>query len=128
VIAGASHVLIQENADTSLLLHAPASLTFTLRGDERRLRFEYGFRHGAYSGGGQTDGATFTVELLRPREDPKILFQRELDPIGKATDQGTDVADFSLPSANAGSKLLIRVDPGKGNAWDWTFITNFLLE
>jgi hypothetical protein len=120
--------LLQDPDDNILILHAPASLTYNLRGTERRLRFDYGFRSGAYSNGGQTDGATFEVSLQHTDGTVQVLFQKELNPLGKEADRGNQSADFALPSESAGARLVVRIDPGKGNAWDWTYITNFVLE
>ncbi|MEO7415377.1 MAG: hypothetical protein ABIZ81_18685, partial [Opitutaceae bacterium] len=65
---------LQEGDDSLLILHAPALLTYHLAGDERRVRFDYGFRAGAYSDGGQTDGAIFKVELHRANAPVQVLF------------------------------------------------------
>lgn len=120
--------LLDEAGKNLLILHAPALLTYQLSGKERRLRFDYGFKSGAYSKGGQTDGATFKVELHSAAGLVRILFEKELDPTGQAADRATHSANLVLPTIDPADKLLLRIDPGAGNAWDWTFITNLVLE
>ena len=71
-----------------LMLHAPSVLSYTLHGDERHVSFDYGFQEGAYSRGGQTDGARFVVELQEPGQPAKILFDRHLQPVAAAADRG----------------------------------------
>lgn len=120
--------LIQEAADTSLVLHAPAALVYQLHGDERRVSFEYGFRSGAYSDGGQTDGAIFRVELHPSDTSVQILFEQKLDPVANDGDRGTHSVALPLSPKGPGAKLVVKIDPGKGNAWDWTYLTQFVLE
>lgn len=120
--------LLDEAGKNLLILHAPALLTYQLSGKERRLRFDYGFKSGAYSKGGQTDGATFKVELHSAAGLVRILFEKELAPTGQAADRATHSANLVLPTIDPADKLLLRIDPGAGNAWDWTFITNLVLE
>lgn len=119
---------LEEGAENILILHAPASLSYDLTGTERRLHFEFGFQKGAYSNGGQTDGATFLVELHRTGRPPEILFQQHLAPTSNEADRAIQSAEVEIPSGPNSSQLVIRIDPGKSNAWDWTFIPKLQLE
>ena len=115
-----------QGADVQLQLHAPASLTYLLEGSEQRLRFEYGFRPGAYSNGGRTDGAVYRVELQNPGQPARVLFERFLQPVDHPGDQGRQHLDLPLPAINKAASLILSIDPGPaGNAaWDWTYIIN----
>ncbi|MEO6568792.1 MAG: hypothetical protein ABIO94_08510 [Opitutaceae bacterium] len=116
----------EENGEHFLLLHAPAVLTFNLKGRERRLGFEYGFRQGAFTHGGQTDGAVFKVEL-RSHGEPRVLFEKQLAPTTREQDRPLQIADVTLPPSDGG-ELILRIESGPSNAWDWTFITNLKLD
>jgi hypothetical protein len=120
--------LLHQNDGEFLMLDAPAALTFNLDGHEHRLRFDYGFQEGAYSNGGHTDGATFVVELRRSGQPPQTLFSQRLDPIGNPDDRGRHTAELSLPTNAAGGQLVVRIGPGPSNAWDWTYVSDFVLE
>jgi hypothetical protein len=121
--------LLQEGGEQTLILHAPALLKYRLTGKERRVRFDYGFRVGAYSNGGQTDGAIFNVEL-EPKNGKaaQSVFQKQLTPTSKPEDRGSHSTDLQLPHVSEGDTLILRVDSGAGGAWDWTYVTNFVLE
>ncbi|MEO7414542.1 MAG: hypothetical protein ABIZ81_14415, partial [Opitutaceae bacterium] len=58
----------------------------------------------------------------------QVLFEKPLNPTGNENDRGIHPADFTIPRDSVGGKLVIRIDPGKGNAWDWTYLTHFVLE
>lgn len=119
--------LFEEKGERYLLLHAPTVLSYSLNGNETLLRFEYGFREGAYLNGGQTDGATFKVELFSAGGAPRILFEKRLTPTTTDADRGSQTMQVAIPTGNAGTKLGIRIDTGPSGAWDWTYITNFEL-
>ncbi len=125
-----SMIIDDDDGRKLLILHAPGSVTFRLRGEERSLAFNYGFRPGAYSGGGQTDGAGYTVELLRPNSPPEILFHRLLRPSdANPQDQGRHRVVIPLPPLGPADRLTLRIDPGpdRNNAWDWTYVTDLEL-
>ena len=105
-----------------LMLHAPSLLNYTLHGDERHLSFAYGFQEGAYSRGGQTDGARFVVELQEPGQPARILFTRHLQPVATTTDRGRLQAEVDLQAPRPGSVLTLRIDPAGGDSWDWTYL------
>jgi hypothetical protein len=120
---------IGEDGVARVLLHAPGSLGFALSPDHQRLQLDYGLQPGSYREGGNTDGADFWVELARPGEPRQLLFTRHLDPVSHPEDRGDQHLDLPLPASPAGSRLLIRIDPGPaGNAaWDWTYLSGLKL-
>lgn len=127
---GVNTAFFEEAGRRCLQLHAPGSVAYLLKGDERELRFEYGFRPGAYSQGGRTDGAVFRVELKHAGQPDRILFERRLQPVERESDQGNQQIDLLLPALVHGDQLTLRIDPGPaGNiSWDWTYITNLILQ
>jgi hypothetical protein len=121
---------LQKDGEPLALLHAPASLAFVLNGTERRLHFDYGFLPGAYSDGGQTDGAVFRVALHSPDQPDRIVFERFLQPCENSRDRGDQPADLLLPALRPGDRLCVTIGTGPNNndAWDWTYITHFFLD
>lgn len=114
--------------DPELLLHAPARLQFKLGGHERTLELTFGFRRGAFTGGGNTNGALFRLVALRPeKSSPETLFERLVDPVARPADRTTQKATIDLPELPAGTVLELTIDPNGSNAWDWTFIDSLRL-
>lgn len=124
---GATATILEEGPKRLFMLHAPGSLTYSLRGSERQLRFNFGFRPGAYSEGGQTDGAIYRVELQSTGRPVRIIFERFLQPRSREEDRGPQHAWLTLPPLLPGDDLTLIIDPGPaGNvAWDWTYISAF---
>jgi hypothetical protein len=122
--------LIEDEHGPILQLHAPGSLSFILTGTERKLGLVYGFRPGAHSDGGYTDGAVYRVEVLRPGAPGRVVFERFLRPTREAEDRGRQTADIALSGTQRGDLLVLTVDPGPSAsaAWDWTCIYRFSLE
>ena len=108
-----------------LMLPPPATLTFVLAGTERQLTFSYGLAEGSHTNGGATDGARYQVELLREGAAPRILFERYLDPLANADHRGPQSADLTLPPGlQPGDRLVLRIDAGKNDSWDWTYLAS----
>lgn len=112
------------------VLHAPGMLTFKLNGKEQRLRFDFGYMPGAYSGGGGTDGGAFVVELARPNQPKETLFRKELRPVQQPEDQGRHHAEIVLPPLGPADRLIVRTESGPRDerSWDWTYLANFVLQ
>lgn len=116
--------LIGEYPNQLLMLPPPAALTFVLDGSERQLNFTYGFQEGAYTGEGRTDGAIYSVELQRDGAAPRLLFEHRLNPLHDANNRGPQHADLILPAdVRAGDRLVLRIAPGAGDSWDWTYVS-----
>lgn len=120
--------LVRHEAEWRLMLPPPTSLTFVLAGPERHLTFTYGFLEGAHTNGGATDGARYLVELQREGAAPRILFEHRLDPLANVDDRGRQSADLMLPAGiQPGDRLVLRIDAGKNDSWDWTYIASLSL-
>lgn len=116
--------LVNLAGGSRLMVPAPAGLTFLLDGSERRLTFSYGLAEGAYTGGGASDGATYRVELQRAGAAPRLLFARRLDPVHAAADRGPQSADLTLPAGlGPDDRIVLQIDPGAGDSWDWTYVS-----
>jgi hypothetical protein len=111
-------------------MHAPASMTFNLTGDERAIDFSFGIDEGAYLNG-KTNGVEFFVELQREGGATQEIFRRYLRPMNVPGDRGLQQAHVALPAdAGAGAKLVVRTGPGEFNdgGWDWSFVTHVNIE
>jgi hypothetical protein len=105
------------------MLPPPSALTFVLDGNERHLGFGYGLQEESYTGPGQTDGASYQVELQRDGEASRTLFARDLNPLAVAEDRGRQYADLTLPAdLRPGDRLVVSIGPGAGTSWDWTYL------
>lgn len=120
--------LIDGEEGPYLSVHTPAFLSFALGGTEQLLQFDYGLEDGAYTKGGQTDGAVFTVELRRRTGKAQIIFERYLQPAAIPDDRGRQHASLSLANIGPGDRLLLRIGPGNSNSWDWTYVANLSLK
>ncbi len=103
-----------------MVAHAPSEMRFELPPHTTRITGGFGFTAGAYSDGGQTDGAIFRVVWTDGRRR-EVLFSRQLDPRRDASDQGLQRFSVNLSDCHGGW-LLLEVDPGPtgNNGWDWT--------
>lgn len=102
------------------VLHAPSEMIFNLPEKATEVSGSFGYLPGAYSNGGNTNGAEFIVYWSNGGEKTE-LFRRFLDPVAIPGDQG--MHSFKVPLANLnGGRLYLRIEPGPyGNyAWDWT--------
>ncbi len=108
-----------------VMLHLPGTLTFDLHGQEKRVRLEFGFLPGAYTGDGRTDGGDIIVEHVKPGQPPRELFRRTLQPLTVPGDRGHLTGEVALPEVTAGDQLLLRTAPraGHGGAWGWTYFS-----
>ncbi len=114
--------ITQVEGRSVLHLQAPASLEWTLRGDERRLDFSYGLVPGAYEQG-TTDGCGFTVSLHRQGVS-RTIFHRLVQPRERPEDRGLQETRLILPPVEAGEILRVTADAGPNgdNGWDWAFL------
>jgi hypothetical protein len=105
---------------TVTIAHAPSEIKFTLPAHATRIVGNFGFTPGAYSEGGNTDGATFAV-IWTNGQKREVLFSRHLDPVHVGGDRGLQAFAADL-AAHRDGLLLLEVDPGPAgsNAWDWT--------
>jgi hypothetical protein len=128
-IAGTATIL-EDGPQRLLQLHVPGSLSYIMRGDEHQLNLTYGFRPGAYSNGGQTEGAIYRLELLSQGQPKRILFERHLQPVSREEDRGAQHLNITLPVLQPGDTLTLKIEPGPSGsvAWGWTYISAFDLK
>jgi len=108
-----------EDGGTVWLLHARSELQLELPPGASGLSVRYGLARGSYAGNGRTDGATFSVSLLRPDGRRELLWTRRLDPRAEPGDRGMHLESLTF-APNAGTRLVLETDPGSDGAWDWT--------
>jgi hypothetical protein len=110
-----------------MVLHAPSEMAFDVPGGTHEIAGDFGYLPGAYSNGGNTDGAEFFVEA-EVNGQRQILFDRLLDPVHSALDRGLQNFHAPLPSP-APSRLYLRISPGphNNNSWDWTAWTGIVI-
>ncbi len=106
------------------MLNAPSSLEFPLTGAGRALEFSVGLLEGAYTNGGRSDGVAIIVELTGEDGSIRPLFRHLLNPRDNEGDRGSRDFSVPLPEHSAGSRLLLRTDPGPNGdgGWDWTYL------
>jgi hypothetical protein len=101
----------------------PARMTWVLKGDEREVTVEFGFHPRAYTEG-HSNGADLIVELEAPGHPASPLLRRRLDPAREKADRGMLTAHIALPPFVAGTRIIVRTEPGEygDQAWDWVFL------
>ncbi len=119
-----AHVDLSESTvdgRTVMVLHAPSEMMFTVPTAAQEISGYFGYLPGAYSKGGNTDGAEFVVTWVNGADSVE-LFRRFLNPVRVAADRGTQQFKVDLGKLRGG-RLFLRIEPGTvGNyAWDWTF-------
>jgi hypothetical protein len=118
------HAFLAPNEDTIsgqrvMVMHAPSVMTFDIPPGAREIIGAFGFVAGAYTNGGKTNGADFSVVWTSGQES-KVIFERMLDPAHRTNDRGLQT--FRAPLPQATGRIELRVDPGPFNinAFDWT--------
>lgn len=102
-----------------MILHAPSQMIFEVPAGATMIQGEFGFVAGAYSNGGNTNGALFTVYWTDGAER-KILHERFLKPVTRLDDRGLQHFSAALPKGSG--HVIMRIDPGEHGeyAFDWT--------
>ncbi|HWA26772.1 MAG TPA: hypothetical protein VG734_14030 [Lacunisphaera sp.] len=102
-----------------MIMHAPSEMIFDVPSGATELRGAYGFNPGAYTDGGRTNGANFTI-LWSSGGEPVLLHERFLDPVAKLGDRGLQKFSVKLPKSTG--QVYLRVGPGPYGqyAFDWT--------
>ena len=118
-----AHVPVSENTldgHQLIVLHAPSEMIFNMPANATEVSGMFGFVPGAYTSGGNTNGAEFVVYWSNGSQNVE-LFRRFLDPVHNTGDRGLQSFKVSLASVSGG-RLYLRIEPGPyGNfAWDWT--------
>jgi hypothetical protein len=108
------------DAQQVMILHAPSEMVFDAPEGSKEISGSFGFLPGAYSNGGNTDGAVFSV-VWTSGDTEKLLYEKALEPVTRAEDRGLHAFRISLPDAPRG-RIRLRTQPGPHNnfSWDWT--------
>ena len=103
-----------------MILHAPSEMVFDVPEGSKEITGSFGFLLGAYSNGGNTDGAVFSI-VWTSGDTEKLLYEKALEPAARAEDHGLHAFRISLPDAPHG-RIRLRTNPGPRNnfSWDWT--------
>ncbi|WP_221032943.1 hypothetical protein [Actomonas aquatica] len=110
----------------ALVMHAPSLMTFPFRAGTQHIRGAHGYPPGAYTNGGETDGALFRI-LWTDGTEERELYARELQPFTNEADRGLvdfDVSTADLPAGTLRFEISIRDHP----AWDWTTWADIVIE
>jgi hypothetical protein len=108
---------------SALLLHAEGEIVFAVPAGATRFSGSFGIRNGAYTGEGHTRGVDFTIDGIWPSGRKARLWERQLDPVGRPEDRGTQVLDLELPEG-APSRLVLHTGAmaHNDNRWDWSYV------
>lgn len=108
------------DGEPAMILHAPSEMSFDVPRGATSISGKYGFMPGAYTDGGNTNGAEFIIRWSNGQEQA-ILLKRLLDPMQKAEDRGLQAFQVDLSPMNAG-RVYLSIQPGPhgNNSWDWT--------
>ncbi len=103
-----------------MIMHAPSEMVFDVPSGAGEINGYYGFVEGAYSNGGKTNGATFSVIWADGNNEPIVLHERFLDPRHKVNDRGLQKFHAKVPQGRG--MVYLQIGPGPFNefAFDWT--------
>ncbi|MDB6170071.1 MAG: hypothetical protein JWM88_2935 [Verrucomicrobia bacterium] len=112
------------------IVHAPGSITWDLRPDDRQVVFSFGLMPQTYLDGGTTDGVGFNVEVIWPPKDGRVLIRKLLTPLTVPADRGMHRLRVYLPPFEPGARLRIRTDtgPGTNGAYDQSYVTHLQIK
>ncbi|MDQ5977566.1 MAG: hypothetical protein QG602_538 [Verrucomicrobiota bacterium] len=104
---------------TVMIMHAPSQMIFEVPAGTTMIQGAFGFVAGAYSKGGNTNGALFTV-YWTDGSDRMVLHERYLNPVPRLNDRGLQHFSARLPKGTG--HVVMRIDPGEFGeyAFDWT--------
>ncbi len=112
----------------AIVMHAPSMMEFPFAAGTRHVRGAHGYPTGAYSNGGETDGALFRIIWTRADgSEERELYARELQPLSNEDDRGLkdfDIDTSDLPAGRLRFEISIRNHP----AWDWTTWSDIVIE
>jgi hypothetical protein len=101
------------------VMHAPSQMIFDVPLGATMVQGDFGYIAGAYSNGGRTNGARFTIAWSNGA-DRVVLYERFLDPARQLNDRGLQHFSVALPHDTG--QVLMEIDPGPNGefAYDWT--------
>lgn len=103
-----------------MVIHVPSQMVFNVPDGATTLTGRLGMLVGAYTNGGNSNGAEFVITWANGKE-PVEVFHRFLDPKNRPADRG--LIDFQVDlTPYKGGRLYFRTLPGPYNdkGWDWT--------
>lgn len=109
-----------------LIVHAPSFLSFAFNGGSR-LTATIGYPAGAYTDGGETDGATWRI-IWTDGTDTRELWSRNLQPFTVPADRGLHDISVDLSGLPAHGELRCVIDVNGNPGWDWTAWANLVIE
>jgi hypothetical protein len=110
---------VTEDGRVGWLLHARSELQLELPPGASELSIWYGLAKASYTGKVSTDGAKFSISILRSDGQSQLLWTRRLDPRAETGDRGMHLESITFtPATNA--RLVLETDPGTNGVWDWT--------
>ena len=125
-VAATSPSKLQIDGREAIVMHAPSMMEFAFTAGTRQVRGAHGYPTGAYSNGGETDGAIFRIVWTDGSEE-RELYRRELQPLGVEADRG--LIDFNIDSSSLGTgRLRFVVEIRNHPAWDWTTWSDVVIE
>ncbi|MCF3652105.1 hypothetical protein [Synoicihabitans lomoniglobus] len=117
---------IEIGSREALVMHAPSLMEFIFHAGTRHITGAHGYPPGAYSDGGETDGAVFTISWT-DGTDRIELYHREIDPRNNLADRG--LLDFDLDTSHLGEgRILFEISIRDNPGWDWTCWSDVTIE
>jgi len=102
----------------AVVIHAPSRMIFDFEGGNT-LSGIHGYIAGAYTDGGETDGATFRIHW-RDGDESRELYERNLRPFTAAADRGMHEFNIDVSGLPAAGELWFDISINGNPAWDWT--------
>ncbi len=103
-----------------MIMHAPSEMVFEVPSGAGEINGYYGFVANAYSNGGKTNGAVFSVVWEDGNNEPTVLHERFLDPRHKVNDRGLHKFHAKVPQGRGIVYLRVSAGPYNEFAFDWT--------
>ncbi len=104
-----------------IVMHAPSDMTFNAPAGTAHVSGQFGLLDGAYTKGGNSNGAEFVV-YWSSGTDRVDLFRQFIDPARKPADAGLHSFSVDVPPSTTGGRIHLQVlaGPFNDNSWDWT--------
>ena len=112
-----------------LVVQPEGELQFTLSPAVRNLIGDFGIHPLAVENprGATTDGVRFSVEVVAEGAEPRVLWERVLDPVREPSDRGKQTFHVVLPEQTEGTIVLRTSNPeGRDATMDWAYWAEFL--